>query len=66
MAIGFNLNPMVPGKDGAIFLHCKSKDRWYTSGCVSVTESSMVRLLRLTHDGAYIIIVPDDQSLSNY
>ena len=66
MAIGFNLNPMVSGKGGAIFLHCKSKDRWYTAGCVSVTESSMVRLLRLTHDGAYIIIVPDEHSLINY
>ena len=66
MAIGFNLNPMVPGKGGAIFLHCKSRDWWYTAGCVSVPEYSMVELLRLTHEGAYIIIVPDEQSLSSY
>ncbi len=65
MNIGFNINPTVFGKGAAIFLHCKSLDRWTTSGCVSVPENIMLDLLRKSHDGEYIIIVPtvDDIAL---
>lgn len=66
MAIGYNYFPPVYNRGSAIFLHCKSAGHWYTSGCIAVREADMVKLLQLTHDGAYIILVPDEESLKNY
>lgn len=65
-AIGFNTSPTVIGKGSAIFLHCKSANRWSTAGCVSVEESEMVALLRQLRDGAYIIIVPNEYLVMDY
>ena len=66
MAIGFNMNPTVYKRGSAIFLHCKSKDRWYTSGCVSVPEDVMLTLMKKTKNGAYMVIVPERTKLRNY
>ncbi len=66
MNIGFNINPTVYGRGAAIFLHCKSYDRWWTSGCVSVPEKIMLELLQKSHDGEYIIIVPNVEEIQNY
>lgn len=66
MNIGFNINPTVVGKGSAIFLHCKSIDRWTSSGCVTVPENYMLDLLRKSHDGEYIIIVPKVEDIANY
>ena len=66
MAIGFNMNPVVLGRGSAIFLHCKSRDHWYTAGCVSVVEADMLYLMRNVDDGAYMIIVPNEQALADY
>ena len=66
MNIGFNINPTVYGKGAAIFLHCKSTDRWWTAGCVSVPENVMLELVQNSKDGEYIIIVPTIDELSNY
>ena len=65
MNIGFNVNPTVFGRGAAIFLHCKSTDRWWTAGCVSVPEEVMLKLLQNTKDGAYIIIAPSIEELTN-
>lgn len=66
MNIGFNINPTVYGKGAAIFLHCKSYDRWWTAGCVSLVESDMVEVLRLSHSGEYMIIVPRVEDIARY
>jgi L,D-peptidoglycan transpeptidase YkuD (ErfK/YbiS/YcfS/YnhG family) len=66
MAIGFNMNPTVYKRGSAIFLHCKSVDRWYTSGCVSVPENVMLTLMKKTKNGAYMVIVPERTMLRNY
>ena len=66
MNIGFNINPTIVGKGAAIFLHCKSLDRWTTAGCVSLPENYMLDLLRKSHDGEYIIIVPKVEDIANY
>ena len=66
MAIGFNMNPTVYKRGSAIFLHCKSADRWYTSGCVSVPEDVMLTLMKKTKNGAYMVIVPERTKLRNY
>ena len=66
MAIGFNMNPTVYKRGSAIFLHCKSVDHWYTSGCVSVPENVMLTLMKKTKNGAYMVIVPERTMLRNY
>ncbi len=66
MAIGFNISPAVYRKGSAIFLHCKSSDRWSTAGCVSVEEHVMKDLLKRSRDGTYIIIVKDPKDISKY
>lgn len=64
--IGFNLEDIVYSRGSAIFLHCKSADHWYTAGCVSLAEEDMLNLLWMLRDGAYMIIVPDAESIGNY
>ena len=66
MNIGYNINPTIYGKGAAIFLHCKSTDRWYTSGCVSVPENIMLDLLLKCHNGVYMVIVPNAETISRY
>lgn len=66
MAIGFNRNPTVYKKGSAIFLHCKSYDHWSTAGCVSVEESVMKRLLTMSRNGVYMIIVRNQNEIGNY
>ena len=64
--IGFNLEDIVYSRGCAIFLHVKSTDHWYTAGCVSLTEEDMLTLLLALRDGAYMIIVPDAESIGRY
>ena len=64
--IGFNLEDIVYSRGCAIFLHCKSTNSWNTAGCVSLAEEDMLALLAYLRDGAYIIIVPDAESIENY
>lgn len=64
--IGFNIDPVVYGRGAGIFLHCKSYDHWYTSGCVSLEEENMVTVLKQLKDGAYMIIVEYKSELKNY
>ena len=64
--IGFHLEDIVYSRGSAIFLHCKSADHWYTAGCVSLSEEDMLNLLRMLRDGAYMIIVPDAESIGDY
>ncbi len=64
--IGFNLEDIVYSRGCAIFLHCKSTNSWNTAGCVSLAEEDMLALLLALRDGAYMIIVPDAESIGNY
>ena len=66
MAIGFNRNPTVYKKGSAIFLHCKSYDHWYTAGCVSVEEAVMKKLLQMSRNGVYMIIVKNRGDITPY
>ncbi len=66
MAIGFNINPTVYKRGSAIFLHCKNPAEWGSAGCVSVTEDNMLALLQKCHDGCYIMIVPNEDYISNF
>lgn len=64
--IGFNLEDVVYSRGCAIFLHCKSVGSWNTAGCVSLREEDMLALLAYLRDGAYMIIVPDAESIAEY
>lgn len=66
MNFAFNLNPTVLGRGAAIFLHCNSTYKDWTSGCVSVPENIMLELLLKAHDGAWIIIVPRPEDIAEY
>ena len=66
MNIGFNTNPAVFDKGSAIFLTCKTLGRWTTSGGIVIPENYMLDLLRNSHDGEYIIIVPKIEDIANY
>ena len=63
--IGFNINPTVYGRGAGIFLHCNG-DKWYTMGCVCLTEENMVWVLKQLKDGAYIMITQDESEISQY
>lgn len=65
IVIGFNINPKIKGRGSSIFLHCKGK-KGYTAGCIAISEKCMVNLLEKIEQGAYIIIVPDEESIKKY
>lgn len=65
MWIGYNVNPTVYGKGSAIFLHLKGSI-WSTSGCVTVKESVMKKLLKCAKNGTYIIIVSKRADITKY
>ncbi|MBQ8089884.1 MAG: L,D-transpeptidase family protein [Pyramidobacter sp.] len=66
MAVGYNVNPQVPGLGSAIFVHVKATDHWTTGGCVSLEEDAMIELLKKAHDGAWIIIVKKAADVAKY
>jgi L,D-peptidoglycan transpeptidase YkuD (ErfK/YbiS/YcfS/YnhG family) len=50
--IDYNARPVVPGRGSAIFLHVSAARA--TAGCVSLPESTLVRVLRWLRPGALI------------
>ena len=61
--IEYNTANIVKGAGSAIFLHC-SKDR-PTSGCISVSEDAMVKILGLIKLGTHIAIARTDAELKS-
>ena len=59
IVIGYNIDPVIPGKGSSIFLHCKG-EKCYTSGCIAVDENIMLELLKKINQGAYITIEPNN------
>ena len=66
MAVGYNVNPQVPGLGSAIFVHVKATDHWTTGGCVSLEEDAMIELLKKARDGVWIIIVKNTADVAKY
>jgi len=56
VVIGYNTDPVVPGKGSAIFLHCASPDFAGTEGCIAVAREVLVPLLGLLGPGSHITI----------
>ena len=61
--IEYNTDNIVKGAGSAIFLHC-SKGR-PTSGCVSVSEEDMIKILGLIKPGTRIAIARTDAELKS-
>lgn len=61
--IEYNTANIVKGAGSAIFLHC-SKDK-PTSGCISVSEDAMIKILGLIKPGTRIAIARTDAELKS-
>ncbi len=48
LVIEYNIDPTIPKKGSAIFLHVKNKG--YTAGCVAISKEEMLFLLNWLHD----------------
>jgi L,D-peptidoglycan transpeptidase YkuD (ErfK/YbiS/YcfS/YnhG family) len=57
--LGYNDDPIVPGKGSAIFLHVARPKYSPTAGCVAVALGELRTLLALVEPGSHIVI--DDQ-----
>ena len=54
--IDHNTSPRVAGRGSAVFLHLARANFGPTAGCVSMTESAMLRLLRRLGPQTRIVI----------
>ena len=65
--INFNVNPAVPGRGAAIFLHCTSDTAKSSAGCVAIPEDKMVESLILMGEGnSYIVILEHASDFDKY
>ncbi|HTV89165.1 MAG TPA: L,D-transpeptidase family protein [Stellaceae bacterium] len=56
VVIGYNTDPVVPGRGSAIFLHCASPDFAPTVGCIAIARDVLLALLPLLGPGSRITI----------
>ena len=56
VVIGYNTDPVVPGRGSAIFLHVAREDFAPTAGCVAIPREPLARLLGLLGPGSTITI----------
>lgn len=55
VVINYNMNPIIPDKGSAIFLHCMTGS--YTAGCVAVPEYDMLYILNWLDSAKNPIII---------
>ena len=46
IAIGYNMEPIVPGKGSAIFMHVQRHSNHKTAGCISMPEQKIKDLIK--------------------
>jgi L,D-peptidoglycan transpeptidase YkuD (ErfK/YbiS/YcfS/YnhG family) len=56
VVIGYNTDPVVPGKGSAIFLHVARPDFSGTEGCIAVAREALIPLLSLLGPSSTITI----------
>lgn len=61
VVVNYNMNPIIPGKGSAIFLHNSTNGP--TAGCVSVPESTLVTIMKSIKPSAKILIAKDANSI---
>lgn len=55
VVINYNMNPIIPNKGSAIFLHCMTGS--YTAGCIAVPEIDMLYILKWLDSAKNPIII---------
>lgn len=61
VVVNYNTNPIIPGNGSAIFLHVSTNGP--TAGCISVSEDTMVNILKVLKPNAKIVISKDKNSI---
>jgi L,D-peptidoglycan transpeptidase YkuD (ErfK/YbiS/YcfS/YnhG family) len=56
--IGYNDDPVVPGKGSAIFMHLARPDFSPTAGCVGLKQEDLLEVLKLCDSSSLITILP--------
>jgi L,D-peptidoglycan transpeptidase YkuD (ErfK/YbiS/YcfS/YnhG family) len=56
VVIGYNMEPVIPGRGSAIFLHVATPDFAPTAGCVAVNKEVLLGLIPLLGPGSMITI----------
>ena len=56
VVIGYNTDPVVPGRGSAIFLHVARPDFSPTAGCIAIARDPLAALLGLLGPGSTITI----------
>jgi L,D-peptidoglycan transpeptidase YkuD (ErfK/YbiS/YcfS/YnhG family) len=56
VVIGYNTDPVVPGRGSAIFLHVARPDFSPTAGCIAIARDTLAALLGLLGPGSTITI----------
>jgi L,D-peptidoglycan transpeptidase YkuD (ErfK/YbiS/YcfS/YnhG family) len=56
VVIGYNTDPVVPGRGSAIFLHVARTDFGPTAGCIAIARDALAGLLGLLGPGSMITI----------
>jgi len=56
VVIGYNTDPVVPGKGSAIFLHVAATDFSGTEGCIAVARDMLLPVMALLGPGSTITI----------
>jgi len=57
LVLGFNDNPVVPGKGSAIFLHLARDNYTPTHGCVALAQDDVIAALEQLRPGDQVVIV---------
>jgi L,D-peptidoglycan transpeptidase YkuD (ErfK/YbiS/YcfS/YnhG family) len=57
--LGYNDNPVVPGRGSAIFLHVARPDFAPTAGCVALALGDLLLVLRAVRPGSRVLVAPD-------
>lgn len=58
LVLGYNDDPVTPGKGSAIFLHIAREGYLPTEGCVAISPKDMAELLALARPGDAVAIEP--------
>ena len=56
VVLGYNDDPVVPGKGSAIFLHIARDDYGPTEGCVALSRADLLEVLKAADAGSRVII----------
>jgi L,D-peptidoglycan transpeptidase YkuD (ErfK/YbiS/YcfS/YnhG family) len=64
VVIGYNDDPVVPGRGSAIFMHLARPGLLPTAGCVALSREDLLEVIRLCDSSSHIAILPPPDSPS--